>query len=672
MSSLRSNLVKRVDRLPKPTNAASAMQPLFEAISNAVHSAQAKFSTKTDVLGKVDVFINIDRAKSNFYATISDNGVGLDDENWDAFVTTDTDHKISIGGKGVGRLLWLDCFDKISINSTFRKETFLKQRSFEFVLDNNNQIQNEIVHDAPVGSDTSFSVKFTGLRRNGYHQKFPGRSSYIFQHLASHFLPLFIGNQCPVISVSAGGEIRTFPEEIKTVVFRRNDISIERDDTFGDFYLTLLECDKVASADMKGLNFIHFIAHGRTVHSHCIDGLLGLKNFGEDGRRVFHGILTGEYLDKNVNQERTAFTFEDAIIERIIREACEIEIKKFLIEPLVVVDQKQKATIGLIIDTYPSVAFGEMDELQRKVPSGELSDDAIYSHLARERFRRDQRQAEKIRAVLSRLKDSDADIEKFSSLIEEAGKAIEETEQRSLAEYVVRRKVVLDFIELLLEKVKDTSDDASYQREDILHSFICPMRISTITDAKRKVEPSSHDLWIIDERLTFAQYFSSDVDFATLTKKKLESTERPDVLIFDYVHGLKQKDESSKILLIEFKRPGRKDYKDDENPQHQIERYVRQLQTGKLDDVKGRPIKLSDKTIFYCFIVADIVGRLDDWTFSWQRTVDGRGRLYQPKDGFRGSIELIGWDALLDDARARNQAFFDKAGISGRSFFEPN
>jgi hypothetical protein len=89
-----------------------------------------------------------------------------------------------------------------------------------------------------------------------------------------------------------------------------------------------------------------------------------------------------------------------------------------------------------------------------------------------------------------------------------------------------------------------------------------------------------------------------------------------------------------------------------ENPQTQVERYVRQLQGGGLSDVKGRPIKLDDRTVFHCFIVADIVGKLDEWTYSWQRTADGRGRLYQPQSGFRGSIELIGWDALLGDARA--------------------
>jgi hypothetical protein len=429
-----------------------------------------------------------------------------------------------------------------------------------------------------------------------------------------------------------------------------------------------MECDKVASADLKGAHFVHFIAHDRTVHSQAIDGKLGLKFFGEGGNRVFHAVLTGDFLDKNVNQERTAFLFEDAVIDRIISDVCTPHIEQFLEEPLSKLKGEQRSKIEAIAATYPSVAFGDTDELQKRVPSGELKEDAIYGHLARERFRRDERQAEKIRGVLSRLKDATADANTFSAAIADAGKALEEAEQRSLAEYVVRRKVVLDFIEILLEKVRVDTRDSAYQREDILHSFICPLRVNTVADG-RKIEPAaSHDLWIVDERLTFAQYFSSDTEFSALAEA-LSSEERPDVLIFDHVHGLRQTDSPSKILLVEFKRPGRKSYDDDENPQLQVERYVRKLQSGKLDDVKGRPIKLDSNTIFYCFIVADIVGKLDDWTFSWQRTADGRGRIYRPNSGFLGSIELIGWDTLLDDAKARNQAFFDKAGISGKSFF---
>ena len=38
------------------------------------------------------------------YIIVKDNGVGLDQENFDAFLTLDTSAKIKIGGKGIGRL----------------------------------------------------------------------------------------------------------------------------------------------------------------------------------------------------------------------------------------------------------------------------------------------------------------------------------------------------------------------------------------------------------------------------------------------------------------------------------------------------------------------------------------------------------------------------------------
>ena len=62
-------------------------------------------------------------------------------------------------------------------------------------------------------------------------------------------------------------------------------------------------------------------------------------------------------------------------------------------------------------------------------------------------------------------------------------------------------------------------------------------------------------------------------------------------------------------------------------------------------------------------------GKLRADCYSWRRTADGRGRIYRPDSGFAGSIELMGWDELIKDARDRNQAFFDRAGISGRSYF---
>ncbi len=670
MPSLTMNLVKRVERLPKPARTSEALQPLFEAVSNSIHSTQSKFKKAVGSKGKIIVTVDVERDDAPLSVVVEDNGVGLDKKNYDAFVTTDTDNKIEIGGKGVGRLLWLDCFEEIHIESYYAEQSTMRHRRFDFRLSPTDQIENlsdRKVTSAP--ASTGMTVTFTGLRANRYRDKFPKRPAYVFQHFTSHFLPIFIGKKSPLITVHCGDKTWDFPGAIDDIIYRRKDVPNIPTNDFGPLSLTLMECDRVASADLTGSHFVHFIAHDRTVHSQRIDAKLGLKYFGADADRVFHACLIGDYLDQNVNQERTRFTFEDAVIETIVNDVCMPEIEAFLAEPLHELKEKQGQIVSTILETYPSVAFGNVGELQKHIPIGELNDDAIFGHLSRQRFRRDERQAEKIRSVLKVLREDGIDENALTSALAEASKAIEDAEQKSLAEYVVRRKVVLDFIEILLEKVRDDAKDSAYQRENLLHTFICPMQVSTVgSKTKRTVQPTSHDLWIIDERLTFAQYFSSDVAFDDLAKK-FASKERPDVLIFDNVHGLRQSEDASRVLLVEFKRPGRKDFADNENPQQQVERYIKKLIDGGQLDFKGRPIAFTKDTAFYCFIVADCLGRMDEWTFSWRKTPDGRGRIYQPGNGFNGSIELMGWDALIKDARDRNRAFFDRAGISGKSIF---
>jgi hypothetical protein len=115
---------------------------------------------------------------------VEDNGVGLDKNNYEAFITTDTDNKIAIGGKGVGRLLWLDCFESIHIESNYKDGTTMRHRSFDFRLSANNQIQNYADKKAVASvKDSGAAISFTGLRSNGYREKFPGRATYVFQHL---------------------------------------------------------------------------------------------------------------------------------------------------------------------------------------------------------------------------------------------------------------------------------------------------------------------------------------------------------------------------------------------------------------------------------------------------------------------------------------------------------
>ena len=352
MTSLRPNIVRRIERLPKPKNLAAAMQPLFEAVSNAIHSVQGRFGETVSQQGQIHITVSTNRNKDQVWATVEDNGFGLDKTNWNAFTETDTGNKISTGGKGIGRLLWLDCFQKVSVVSTYKTDAGMERRSFDFVLKQDEQIQNETVETVAPSEGSSFFVRFDGLRDNGYLANFPGRDSFIFQHLTSHFLPTFIGKKCPKISVYVGDETRHYPAEIDNIVHRKQaDIRLETEE-YGLLLLTLMECDKVASADLNGHHFVHFIAHDRTVQSQSIDGKLGLKYFGDNGDRVFHAILTGEYLDKNVNQERTAFMFEDVVLDRIINDVCTVHIEEFLKEPLEKLGGEQREKIEQITERY--------------------------------------------------------------------------------------------------------------------------------------------------------------------------------------------------------------------------------------------------------------------------------------------------------------------------------
>lgn len=101
MTSMRGDIVNRVKRLPKPSMAAEALQPVFEAVSNSLHAVEDAFGDQYQQQGKITVTIANPRSPDDIEITVDDNGVGLEPARFEAFCTTDTDYKISRGGKGV-------------------------------------------------------------------------------------------------------------------------------------------------------------------------------------------------------------------------------------------------------------------------------------------------------------------------------------------------------------------------------------------------------------------------------------------------------------------------------------------------------------------------------------------------------------------------------------------
>jgi hypothetical protein len=171
-----------------------------------------------------------------------------------------------------------------------------------------------------------------------------------------------------------------------------------------------------------------------------------------------------------------------------------------------------------------------------------------------------------------------------------------------------------------------------------------------------------HNLWMIDERLSFNEFLSSDKPLGNGSK------DRPDILIFDKAVSVREGDEpSNPITVFEFKRPQRKGYDDLKgDPIDQIGKYIEQIRDGKHTTPAGRQIKANGKTPAYGFLICDFTPKIIDIcekTHDLSKSADDQS-YFGFKKNYNFYIEVISFDKLLKDAELRNKIFFKKLNIN--------
>ena len=171
------------------------------------------------------------------------------------------------------------------------------------------------------------------------------------------------------------------------------------------------------------------------------------------------------------------------------------------------------------------------------------------------------------------------------------------------------------------------------------------------------------NLWLIDDRLAYHQFLSSDQPMRTLPVLESDVTRRMDIAIFDKAISYSaEEDAINSITIIELKRPQRDDLTaDDKNPLNQVLRYVSGIKAGKVKKANGRGFGNVQNAAFYCYVIADITDILieDAENAGLNRTPDGEGFFgYNTPRG--AYIEVISYDKLVKDAKKRNQVLFDK------------
>lgn len=273
----------------------------------------------------------------------------------------------------------------------------------------------------------------------------------------------------------------------------------------------------------------------------------------------------------------------------------------------------------------------------------------IELHLQRAKFDREMRTRAEVREIL----ESD-DPSTLGDRVAEVVESISQTSKNDLIHYVSMRKCVLD----LFGRALELDADGRHRSEGEVHDIIMPRRRDS-----DQLDYEQHNLWVLDERLNFTEYLTSDLPIGG------GRGDRSDITVFNrrvVFRGDNQP--SNPITIFEFKKPQRHDFANassDDDPVQQVIRYVNQIREGRVRTPKGRDVLVSENTTFYGYVVCDLPRKVSDWLLlekNFTPMPDGRG-YFQWYPNIRLYMEVLSWTKVLADAEMRNKVFFQKLGI---------
>lgn len=347
--------------------------------------------------------------------------------------------------------------------------------------------------------------------------------------------------------------------------------------------------------------------------------------------------------------------FDPIAMDTIVESACEI-IKEHLKAHLVPIGEKKRERIeNFVTQTSPQFrhllrhASKELERLKPNLTDAEL-ERALYEikRAFDERCRKDQED------LIAKLDDVTLAQNDYSRLFQENVQRISDANSSVLTEYIVRRKVIISLLERGLRK----RDDGKFNIESYMHNLVYPMG-TTSEDQAYEV----HNLWLLDEKLAYCSYISSDVPF-----NNDRSEGRADILILDSPVAISDNKNDGTafdtIILFELKRPMRNDYSPGDNPIDQLFGYAEKLKSGTAKDKNGRTVKVSETTKFYLYAVCDITPTLVPILHrnGFSETPDTLG-YYNFNSNYNAYFEVLSYDKVLLDAQKRNRVLFEKLGV---------
>lgn len=681
--SIGVDLAGRLRNTSLPYN--QGMSPLFEAVVNSIHSIEeAKLSPdegkiileilRDDQLILPSSYKGQGKLGSGNHRDIKgfkivDNGIGFTEANMESFHTLDSQYKADKGCRGVGRLLWLKAFKKVNVESIY-KENDGKFKSRAFTFSAAKGVGDKKNSDLSAKIKRSTSISLDGFE-DRYRKESPKTAKAIATSLFEHCLWYF---------VREGGAprmlIKDNEEQIDlAVVYDEHMQSSASTETVSikneTFELTHIKL----KAKSPFSHVVAFCAANRLVMEENIAGKIpGLYGkLGSAGSEFVYRCYVGSsFLDDAVRPERTGFNILEnspgALLEKTeislsdVRDAVVAKASDYLADYL----EENKTKSRERVESFVSNKAPRYRPILAKIPEKEILIDPNMSDKDLDIVLHKQL-AEIERKLLADGHDvmnpnEGEDVNDYKKRLNEYLETAEDIKKSDLANYVSHRKVILDLFESALKR----GDDGKYSREDIIHKLIMPMGKDS-----NEIKPNSCNLWLLDERLAFHHYLASDKSLSSMPIINSKETSKPDICALNLYDNPLLVSEGEKmplasIVVVEIKRPMRNDAGEGEtkDPIEQALGYLEKIRQGLAETYKGRPIPKLENIPGYCYIVCDITSSIKKRckVHDLRLTKEGLG-YFGYKESYSAYIEVMSFDMLVNVAKERNRAFFDKLGL---------
>lgn len=656
----------------------TSLTPIIEAVCNSIEAIG-----KTVADGKIRIVLKRDGSqdlgmegapvKGEIIAVdIIDNGEGFTDENRESFDTFKSDHKLSSGGKGFGRFMFLKYFNRVTVESIYRKEDVYYRRTFTF--GHADEIIEDETNNSLKGTEhqTGTTIHLSSIKSKDLDKGI----DVIARKLVERLLSYFASDDPSIPTISIEEEDGSDKRILNKYVGPTSDIQ-----QIGD-----AKPIEVQGRDHK-YQFtvkVYKIYYSAITNKICLTANLrevtesSLHNFVPEFKETMSEITSegtqknfmvkvyvqGDYLDENVTTERDGFNFDKEnetplfeLSEKMIyKEAAQVAKSLFSSDIEDRYKRKKADVEHYVFSQAPWNKTLLKDVDMDSIPVG-ISAFDLEMRFQKMKFEKEQKARIAINEYMTKSEEEEEEID-VAQMEEDVNHILElvtESQKNDLAHYVCQRMKVIE----LYDELRRRMENGKAHKESEMHNLFFPM-----VKTDREVDYESNNLWLLDERFNFTQFIASDKVISKVDHKE------PDLALF-YEEGkfFRNGDNviTSPIVIVEFKRPKRTNYPDDENPIMQALRYAQKILDGKYEMPDGlEKIDVDSKrTPVYVYIVCDIAKKIEEFakmTGSLSIAPDGEGYFGYLKD-FNAYVEIKSYKKVIADAKMRNQIFFHKLGL---------